>query len=177
PLIGPYHSGDLEVIEYHLLLMKYAGIDGVLIDWYGIQNVNDYAMIHENSEQFIALIEKVGLQYAFVYEDRFLGNIVNAEKAANLVAAAVADMNYLRENHFSQPNYIQKQQKPLLLVFGPITLQSPEEWTAVFEQSSTDPFFLTLWNESGEVKGSAHGEYSWVYKDQSFLEQFYNKRI
>ena len=29
PLIGPYSSKDPAVIEYHLLLMKYSGIDGV----------------------------------------------------------------------------------------------------------------------------------------------------
>ena len=35
PLIGPYDSGDPDVIEYHALLMKLAGIDGVILDWYG----------------------------------------------------------------------------------------------------------------------------------------------
>ena len=30
PKIGPYASSDPDVIEYHLLLMKYAGVDGVL---------------------------------------------------------------------------------------------------------------------------------------------------
>ena len=35
PLIGPYDSGDPDVLEYHALLMKLAGIDGVIIDWYG----------------------------------------------------------------------------------------------------------------------------------------------
>src|SRR5688572_25779849 len=35
PLIGPYDSKDPDVIQYHLLLMKYAGIDAILIDWYG----------------------------------------------------------------------------------------------------------------------------------------------
>ena len=33
PLIGPYDSGDKEVIENHVLMMKYAGIDGVLIEF------------------------------------------------------------------------------------------------------------------------------------------------
>src|SRR3954466_15260318 len=32
PKIGPYDSSDPSVIEYHLLLMKYSGIDGVMID-------------------------------------------------------------------------------------------------------------------------------------------------
>ena len=42
PLIGPYSSIDPDVIEYHLLLMKLCGIDGVLIDWYGSYEVSDY---------------------------------------------------------------------------------------------------------------------------------------
>ena len=32
PLIGPYDSGDPHVLEYHRLLMKLAGIDGVVVD-------------------------------------------------------------------------------------------------------------------------------------------------
>ncbi len=39
PLIGPYDSSDVDVIEYHLLLMKLAGIDGVVVDWYGLTSV------------------------------------------------------------------------------------------------------------------------------------------
>lgn len=175
PLIGPYHSGDPEVIEYHLLLMKYTGVDGVLIDWYGTHDVNDYAEIHQNSEQFIAILDKVGLGYAFVYEDRFLEQIVDAQLVSNAVEAAVIDFNYLREFHFSKPNYIKRNQQPLVLVFGPITLETPETWQAVFEQSKTAPYFLTLWNESEEAQGSANGEFSWVYKDQSYLEQFYSQ--
>ncbi|RZK10353.1 MAG: hypothetical protein EOO46_11005, partial [Flavobacterium sp.] len=28
PMIGPYHSGDKNVLENHLLMMKYSGVDG-----------------------------------------------------------------------------------------------------------------------------------------------------
>src|SRR5471032_2609072 len=38
PLIGPYDSADPAVLEYHVLLMKLAGIDGVIVDWYGSAN-------------------------------------------------------------------------------------------------------------------------------------------
>ena len=41
PLIGPYDSLDPAVLEYHVLLMKLAGIDGVIVDWYGMDNYND----------------------------------------------------------------------------------------------------------------------------------------
>src|SRR5688572_13109060 len=32
PMIGPYASRDPHVIEYHMLLMKYAGVDGLLVN-------------------------------------------------------------------------------------------------------------------------------------------------
>src|SRR5215469_15931106 len=31
PLIGPYDSADPAVLEYHVLLMKLAGIDGIIV--------------------------------------------------------------------------------------------------------------------------------------------------
>lgn len=51
PLIGPYDSGDPHVLEYHLLLMKLAGIDGVIIDWYGLQ---DFSRLCNASPQYTA---------------------------------------------------------------------------------------------------------------------------
>src|SRR5437867_3561577 len=45
PLIGPYDSNDPAVLEYHLLLMKLSGIDGVIVDWYSLENFLDYALI------------------------------------------------------------------------------------------------------------------------------------
>ena len=40
PLIGPYDSGDDHALECHALLMKIAGLDGVVIDWYGTSDLN-----------------------------------------------------------------------------------------------------------------------------------------
>jgi hypothetical protein len=173
PLIGPYHSGDKNVIENHLLMMKYAGIDGLLIDWYGTYDVNDYRMVKENTEQLIALLNKVGLEYAIVYEDRFLTNVVNAGKAISVTSAAKTDLAYMEKNYFDDANYIKINGKPLLLNFGPIVLQTPSEWTNVFNILTTKPTFLTLWDQSVEAGANASGEYAWVYKDNSYLTNFY----
>jgi len=173
PLIGPYHSGDKNVIENHLLLMKYAGVDGLLIDWYGTYDVNDYRMVKENTEQLIALLNKVGLEYAIVYEDRFLTNVVNAGKAISVTSAAKTDLAYMEKNYFDDANYIKINGKPLLLNFGPIVLQTPAEWTNVFNILTTKPAFLTLWDQSVEAGTNASGEYAWVYKDNSYLTNFY----
>lgn len=173
PLIGPYHSGDKTVIENHLLLMKYAGIDGVLIDWYGTYDLNDYKMIKENTEQLIAMLDDVGLEYAIVYEDRFLNNIVNANLAPTISSAAKTDMNYLQSHYFSDSNYIKINNKPLLLNFGPITLTTPDDWTAAFSGLTTKPTFLTLWDHSVSAGTNTSGEYAWVYKNNTYLTNFY----
>src|SRR5580698_882447 len=44
PSIGPYDSSDPAVLEYHVLLMKLAGIDGVIVDWYGSDDCFDYGI-------------------------------------------------------------------------------------------------------------------------------------
>lgn len=177
PLIGPYHSGDKPVIENHLLMMKYAGVDGVLIDWYGTYNLNDYRINKENSEQLIAMLDKVGLEYAIVYEDRFLPNIVNAGLAPTVTGAAKADLNYMQTNYFGDANYIKIGGKPLLLNFGPITLTMPDQWTNVFANINPKPAFLTLWNESAEAGSNAMGEYSWVYQNNTHLANFYTNNM
>ena len=177
PLIGPYHSSDKDVIENHLLLMKYAGIDGVLIDWYGTYDLNDYKMLKENSEQLIAMLDDVGLDYAIVYEDRFLPNIVDAQLAPTVENAAKKDMTYMQKNYFNTANYIKIDNKPLLLNFGPITLSSSSQWTEVFSVLNPKPAFLTLWHESSEAGSNAQGEYSWVYKDNTHLADFYTNNL
>lgn len=173
PMIGPYHSGDKNVLENHLLLMKYAGVDGLLIDWYGTYDLNDYRMVKENTDALIAMLDKVGLEYAIVYEDRFLGNIVNAGLATTAVSAAKTDLAFLQSNYFGDSNYIKINDKPLLLNFGPITLQTPDEWTNVFANVNPKPTFLTLWYESADAGINASGEYSWVYQDNSHIANFY----
>src|SRR3954468_10841833 len=79
PKIGPYDSSDPDVIEYHLLLMKYAGIDGVMIDWYGAQGTNgDVNSLRVNSENLIRNVDDFGLKFGVVMEDRFWGTLGTA---------------------------------------------------------------------------------------------------
>jgi len=46
-----YDSADPAVLEYHVLLMKLAGIDGVIVDWFGSADYYDYATINRNTTQ------------------------------------------------------------------------------------------------------------------------------
>lgn len=86
PLIGPYASNDPDVIEYHLLLLKFSGIDGVLIDWYGVEgNNNDCESLLKNSNAFIDRLTATGLHFALVVEDRFWSTIEQAKTNFNYI--------------------------------------------------------------------------------------------
>lgn len=162
PLIGPYASSDADVIEYHLLLMKYAGIDGVLIDWYGIQELWDYPANKRNTEALVKAMAKVGMEFAIVYEDQTLQSLDSYDK----VAQAKADMKYLENNFFNKDTYIKIDGKPLLMTFGPQQLKKPSEWTDIFGTLKTKPNFLALYGHysaaSAGTQLNAAGEYIWV---------------
>ncbi|MCA9238228.1 MAG: hypothetical protein KDA44_22300 [Planctomycetales bacterium] len=164
PQIGPYASSDPDVIEYHLLLMKLAGIDGVLIDWYGVQGTNgDIGSLLANSNALVDRVDDFGLNFGVVLEDRFAAN----------VSQASANVAYLRDNYFNQSSYIRSGagDDPLLLTFGPITFQQESQWTQILSQAGEDVDLLTLWYESGDAGANADGEYAWAYQDSLSYDQ------
>ncbi|MEH0153128.1 glycoside hydrolase family 71/99-like protein [Limibacter armeniacum] len=172
PLTGPYASGDRDIIEYQLLLMKLSGIDGVLIDWPGTTDLYDYAANLANSNAIIDKLEKVGLEYAIVYEDQNINIAYDQGVVTNKIQAAQADVSYMAQNYFKDSNYIKVNGKPLLMVFGPQTFTTEASWSQILSVASTS--FITLWHESGEAGSNATGEYAWVYSDHmNGLKNFY----
>lgn len=180
PLIGPYASSDKHVIQYQLLLMKLSGIDGVLIDWPTTIDLYDYPKNLSNAEALIEHISEVGLKYAIVYEDHNVKIAFDQKKISNKLAAAQNDMSYLKINYFTDTSYINIDNRPLLLVFGPQTFFAGADWVSIFTALNPKPVFLTLWNQSGQAGTAAGGEYSWVWQDNgsnhlTFLTNFYTK--
>jgi hypothetical protein len=176
PMIGPYDSDDRDVIDYHLLLMKYAGIDGVIIDWYGTFNVDDYALNKRNTDSLVKRVPNAGLQFGICYEDASLAQ-VKATTGTDTVAAAQQDFAYLQSQYFSSGNYIRINNQPLLLDFGPQSLKTTTDWQRAFSGLSTKPRLLSL-EYAGSVTGSeGSGEFAWVdASDQQNLQGFYQNR-
>ncbi len=178
PLIGPYGSGDKDVVEYQLLLMKYSGIDGVLIDWPGTINAWDYPKNRQNAEAIIAGAQKLGLEFGIVYEDNNIRLTSNAGVwSGDWLAQARSDMAYIRDNYFPSSNYIKVNGAPVLLDFGPQAFQNPSDWNNILSVFSQKPTFLTLWYMSQYAGSNANGEFCWIYSDfTTGLANFYNNR-
>jgi len=158
PKIGPYDSTDPKVIEYHSLLMKYSGVDGALVDWYGVQGSNgDVGSLLTASNAFINQTANYGLNFGVVLEDRFARNVADEQ----------ANMSYLGSNYINRPNYIKAgpTSSPLLPIFGPITFTTSSQWNQILPSLGADPEFLTLPGKSSLAGSNADGEYAWPYQD------------
>lgn len=80
PLLGPYDSSDPHLIECHLLQMKLAGIDGVIVDWYGLAQQDDYPQSHQAALALFTASAKLGLKFAVCFEDRTSGALSAARR-------------------------------------------------------------------------------------------------
>jgi glycoprotein endo-alpha-1,2-mannosidase len=176
PLIGPYDSKDPDVIEYHLLLMKYSGVDGILMDWYSSFNVNDYRALLEASNAVTEISEETGLALALVYED-YTAEAVEDQTSTSAIDAAKADLMYMQQHYFNASNYIDIDGKPLLLTFGPRFFKTGEQWTTIFSSLQDKPKFVPLWNHGALVGNTDNGEFSWIdfKSDLSDLHTFYGR--
>src|SRR5688572_19617166 len=158
PLIGPYDSGDPDLVDYHVLLMKYAGVDGVLIDWYGSHAVLDYGTNLKNTNAIVDGIKKTGLGFAMVYEDNTAYE-VERRKTITALEAAQQDMTYAQQNYFSSANYIKVFDRPLWMTFGPRYFLVPSQWTEIMSVLPEPTSFFALWHHKHRIgTANATGE-------------------
>ena len=158
PIIGPYDSGDREVLQYHLLLMKFAGIDGVIVDWYGLTNFRDYALLHRNTTRMLEECERLKMKFIICYEDQTISALINDGKLdkKDAVGHAVHEINWLSRYWFRSPSYVRFDQRPVLLSFGHDGL-SPQDWTRCIERIS-EP---VLYYSQDYRRQGAEGAFNW----------------
>ncbi|WP_103071955.1 glycoside hydrolase family 71/99-like protein [Aquimarina sediminis] len=177
PLIGPYSSSDPDLHEYHFLMMKLSGVDGVIFDWYGSKDLYDYGLIKQATETFIYTLEDLGMNFSIMYEDRVAQQAKEQSLSATVIEAAQEDFLYINQKYFSSPEYMQYNGKNMLFIFGPQYLNTEAEWNQVFDVLPTTnrPDFLTLWGASNYVGANASGEFLWVDQDHLLAhEHYYN---
>ncbi|MBB6463290.1 glycoside hydrolase family 71/99 protein [Flammeovirga kamogawensis] len=166
PLIGPYDSRDPDVINYHLLLMKYAGIDGLLINWYGTEGTNqDIDSLLQNSNAIIEELDDVGLNFSVVMEDRFANEVTPFDDIT-------ANIKYLSDNYYGRDEYIRIDGKPLTLIFGPFQ-EGDANWEQALAISPEEEHFIPLQNNT-KINTVADGDFAWPGSgDISDIENYY----
>ena len=161
PLIGPYDSADPTVLEYHVLLMKLAGIDGVIVDWYGMDAFADYGVLNERTQALWTWVRRAGLKGVLCYEDRTIRSEIDGGflAAAQALAHAQDTLRYAETNYLTDASYWRLGTQPVLLNFGPDYFRSSGQWGTIFGalQSSNRPALFTLNNRVTQGAGA----FSW----------------
>ena len=165
PLIGLYDSADPDLLECQLLQMKLAGIDGVIVDWYGIMPEADYPQIHDATRAMFAACGKFGMQFAPCFEDRSVDLMLKWKKVTEdqIPAHLTETFQWMEKEWFPQPQMARRDGKPLVLMFGPIYVQETETWRQALGALKEKPAFFGLhhlWR-----KAAADGGFTWVHFD------------
>lgn len=144
PLIGPYDSSDRDVIEYHLATMKLAGIDGVIVDWYGLTDFRDYAILHRNTTRVLEAAERLQMKFVICYEDQTIPALVEGKRISeqDRISHAASEIEWLGKYWFRSPSYCKWEGKPVLLSFGLNGLKD-SEWTQCLQQSKVDVSYFS----------------------------------
>ena len=167
PLIGPYDSLDPAALEYHVLLMKLAGIDGVIVDWYGPDNYYDYLINNQRALALFNYTRKAGLKFSLCYEDATIqaeidGGSMNGVNitASNAIAHAQQTMLYVQTNFFIDPSFLRLSNAPVFLNFGPQYFHNSSDWASIFSvlNATNQPAFFT---EDNRLSPVGMGAFDW----------------
>jgi hypothetical protein len=172
PLTGPYDSRDADALEYQVALMKIAGIDGLIFDWYGNKDFSDYGLVNEGFTEMVKMLERAKLKFSICYEDNTIEKMVETEAIpeVNAVATARDEMKWLNDNYFQKESYAKTgTDRPVLLCYGPEYFSSPEQWNAIFSGASTRPFFIDLSYETNEAPANVNPDavFEWLAVPES----------
>ena len=166
PLTGLYDSSDEQVLEYQVQLMKLSGIDGVIVDWYGMEEFWDYGQLNRATGKLFEATKKAGLKFVICYEDATIKNMVENKHftAEEALPHGQKVMQYMQDTWFKDEAYLKVNDRPVLFTFGPQYFKDPGQWNTLFEKLDPQPVFLTLDNPvspaAGALKANA-GAYPW----------------
>lgn len=127
-------------------LMKLSGIDGVIVDWYGIADFRDYAVLNESTGRLFEHIKRAGLLFCICYEDQTIRHMINEGYLAeeDVLAHGQEVMRYLQSHWFDDPAYLRIADQPALFTFGPQYFRDPANWETLFSVLDTSPVLITL---------------------------------
>jgi len=166
PLIGPYDSIDTAVLEYHVLLMKLAGIDGVIVNWYGPDNFNDYAVNNQRTLALFDYTRKAGLKFSLCYEDQTIQQEINGNfiTAGAAISHAQQTVRYVETNFFTDASFLRLSNAPVFLNFGPQYFKSNSDWVSIFSvlNATNHPAFFTEYNRLAVGSGAFDWTPMWL---------------
>lgn len=104
PSLGYYDSGDQAVIEQQVAWMQQAGLQAAIASWWGIgttTDINFHKILQANNN---------GFKWAIYHEQEGVRDLTPDEIRA--------DLTYLRDTAFNDPDYLRIDGKPVVFVYN-----------------------------------------------------------
>jgi len=120
PLLGVYDSQDERLIEAHILLAKYSGIDGFIVSWWGINSFEDKSL-----EKIIKVAERYDFKITIYYESYRVWNPPE-------MSQIVDELSYIVTKYSESPVFIKVNGKPVIFIYAVEAHERrPEFWLKV----------------------------------------------
>jgi glycoprotein endo-alpha-1,2-mannosidase len=113
PLIGVYHSNDRAVVRYHLATMKAAGIDGIIVDWYGQGYPSDECLPVIFDEA-----EKLDMKVALCLEEKMFCIWKQPKTREEMVDNMTGALQYAFKTWFPRKAYLRRNGIPFVMQFN-----------------------------------------------------------
>ncbi len=152
-----YDSATLPQVHKQITDMMNRGIDGVIIDWYGISNTHiDQASLYVKQDA-----ETRGAKFTFaIMEDQGAVKSCAYQDGCDVTQKLIDDFNYIVATYGASPEYMRVDGRPLILTFDVENLPNID-WYKVMASVKGNPK-IVLRNDQGFRFWYTSGSYSWV---------------
>ena len=156
PLPGVYDSRDPDLIKYHVALMKMSGVDGVILDFYGIHdNEGEYKAFLEASLELVKILKEANMYFVICYEEYAIGRVLEVNSTITALEKVREDFVWLEKNWFGDELYVKHEERPVVLGFlSKDIYKTKQEWDSAFSVLRTKPLFLDLFNSLPDSEGA-----------------------
>lgn len=137
--ITPYHSWDPATIQQHVSQIASAGIDGIVVAWYGPQEENN-----QTETNFRMILDQASANGIYALLSVDLGSATWFKSTQEIIDG----LNYALSVHANHPAYFRYNGRPVLFFWfqGRYSLQ---EWAGIRQQ--VDPEHTSIWLAEGAV--------------------------
>jgi len=145
-----YNSADPAQVTRQVDDMISRGIDGLIVDWYGPANaaLNNATLALSQEAQ-----NHSGFEFAICEDAGAL------QGASNPTAKLISDLAYIYQTYETSPNYMRKNGRPVIVLFGEESVAI--NWSQVAAAVQGNPLFV--WeNNVGFTQPDSSGAFSWI---------------
>ena len=138
------------------------GIDGVIVDWYGIGKAADYPDIHQATRAMFDAAGRNSMTFSVCYEDRSVAYMEELKilKPGDARGHLTETLQWMEKEWFRHDHYHRIGGRPLILNFGPMHIKDASIWSSAFGSVPDRPAFYGLhhlWRNAG-----GDGGFMWV---------------